>query len=380
MSEHKLKIGIAQGDPNGIGWETIVKALSDTRMTELCTPVIYGSAKAADYYRKTVAEAEEFQPHSIASAAEARQGKVCMVVCGEVEEVTPGKATPQAGRAAVEALRRAVEELKAGMIDALVTAPFDKQTVQSDDFRHTGHTEFLGAELEGEPMMILCSDVLRVGLVTKHIPVSEISSRITREKIVADLQTFRRSLVADFGIVEPRIAVMSLNPHAGDGGLLGREEEEIIRPAIVEAYEKGVLAYGPFAADGLFAGGGYAKYDGILAMYHDQGLAPFKSLSPDGVNFTAGLSAVRTSPDHGTAFDIAGQGKADAQSMRNAIYAAIDIVGRRRAWAEWSAHPLPRAERERTGRDNRDNRDRDGQRREPREQRDRKEPREPKEE
>ena len=377
MSEHKLKIGITQGDPNGIGWETIVKALSDTRMTELCTPVIYGSAKAADYYRKTVAEAEEFQPQNIASAAEARQGKVNMVVCGEVEEVTPGKATPQAGRAAVEALRRAVEELKAGMIDALVTAPFDKQTVQSDDFRHTGHTEFLGAELEGEPMMILCSDVLRVGLVTKHIPVSEISRRITREKIVADLQTFRRSLVADFGIVEPRIAVMALNPHAGDGGLLGREEEEIIRPAIVEAYEKGVLAYGPFAADGLFAGGGYAKYDGILAMYHDQGLAPFKSLSPDGVNFTAGLSAVRTSPDHGTAFDIAGQGKADAQSMRNAIYAAIDIVGRRRAWAEWSAHPLPRAERERTGRDNRDNRDRDGQRRE---QRDRKEPREPKEE
>lgn len=377
MSEHKLKIGIAQGDPNGIGWEVIIKALSDARMTELCTPVIYGSAKAAAYYRSTLEEAEGFQPQNVASAHEARSGKVNIVVCGDVEEVTPGKATPQAGRAAVEALRHAVDELKTGTIDALVTAPFDKQTVQSDDFRYTGHTEFMGAELGGEPMMILCSDVLRVGLVTKHIPVSEISRHITREKIVSDLETFRRALIADFGIVEPRIAVMALNPHAGDGGLLGREEEEIIRPAIVEAFEKGILAYGPFAADGLFAGGGYAKYDGILAMYHDQGLAPFKSLSPDGVNFTAGLSAVRTSPDHGTAYDIAGQSKADPQSMRNAIYAAIDIVGHRRAWARWSANPLPRAERERSGRDNRDH---DAAHREPREQRDRKEPRGPKEE
>ena len=227
----------------------------------------------------------------------------------------------------------------------------DKETAQADDFRYTGHTEYLAAELEGEAMMILCSDVLRVGLVTKHIPVSEISRSISTEKIVHDLHTLRRSLIEDFGIVEPRIAVMALNPHAGDGGLLGREEQEIIRPAIVEAFSKGVLAFGPFAADGLFAGGGYAKYDGILAMYHDQGLAPFKSLSPDGVNFTAGLSAVRTSPDHGTAFDIAGKDKADPQSMRNAIYAAIDIAEHRRAWAEWTRNPLQRAERDRGGRD-----------------------------
>ena len=229
-----------------------------------------------------------------------------------------------------------MRDLKAGHLDALVTAPFDKETVQADDFRYTGHTEYLAAELEGEAMMILCSDVLRVGLVTKHIPVSEIARNITKERIVRDLGTLRRALIEDFGIVEPRIAVMALNPHAGDGGLLGREEQEIIRPAIVEAFSKGVLAFGPFAADGLFAGGGYAKYDGILAMYHDQGLAPFKSLSPDGVNFTAGLSAVRTSPDHGTAFDIAGKDKADPQSMRNAIYAAIDIAEHRRAWAEWT--------------------------------------------
>ena len=351
MPENKFKIGITQGDTNGIGWEIILKALADPRMTELFTPVVYGSPKAAAYYRNTVAEIEAFSFNPVASAAEARRGKANLVACGETADIAPGKPTPEAGRAAVEALCAAMRDLKAGHLDALVTAPFDKETVQADDFRYTGHTEYLAAELEGEAMMILCSDVLRVGLVTKHIPVSEIARNITKERIVRDLDTLRRALIEDFGIVEPRIAVMALNPHAGDGGLLGREEQEIIRPAIVEAFDKGVLAFGPFAADGLFAGGGYAKYDGILAMYHDQGLAPFKSLSPDGVNFTAGLSAVRTSPDHGTAFDIAGKDKADPQSMRNAIYAAIDIAEHRRAWAEWTRNPLQRAERDRGGRD-----------------------------
>lgn len=351
MPENKFKIGITQGDTNGIGWEIILKALADPRMTELFTPVVYGSPKAAAYYRNTVAEIEAFSFNPVASAAEARRGKANLVACGETADIAPGKPTPEAGRAAVEALCAAMRDLKAGHLDALVTAPFDKETVQADDFRYTGHTEYLAAELEGEAMMILCSDVLRVGLVTKHIPVSEIARNITKERIVRDLGTLRHALIEDFGIVEPRIAVMALNPHAGDGGLLGREEQEIIRPAIVEAFSKGVLAFGPFAADGLFAGGGYAKYDGILAMYHDQGLAPFKSLSPDGVNFTAGLSAVRTSPDHGTAFDIAGKDKADPQSMRNAIYAAIDIAEHRRAWAEWTRNPLQRAERDRGGRD-----------------------------
>ena len=351
MPENKFKIGITQGDTNGIGWEIILKALADPRMTELFTPVVYGSPKAAAYYRNTVAEIEAFSFNPVASAAEARRGKANLVACGETADIAPGKPTPEAGRAAVEALCAAMRDLKAGHLDALVTAPFDKETVQADDFRYTGHTEYLAAELEGEAMMILCSDVLRVGLVTKHIPVSEIARNITKERIVRDLGTLRRALIEDFGIVEPRIAVMALNPHAGDGGLLGREEQEIIRPAIVEAFSKGVLAFGPFAADGLFAGGGYAKYDGILAMYHDQGLAPFKSLSPDGVNFTAGLSAVRTSPDHGTAFDIAGKDMADPQSMRNAIYAAIDIAEHRRAWAEWTRNPLQRAERDRGGRD-----------------------------
>ena len=351
MPENKFKIGITQGDTNGIGWEIILKALADPRMTELFTPVVYGSPKAAAYYRNTVAEIEAFSFNPVASAAEARRGKANLVACGETADIAPGKPTPEAGRAAVEALCAAMRDLKAGHLDALVTAPFDKETVQADDFRYTGHTEYLAAELEGEAMMILCSDVLRVGLVTKHIPVSEIARNITKERIVRDLGTLRRALIEDFGIVEPRIAVMALNPHAGDGGLLGNEEQEIIRPAIVEAFSKGVLAFGPFAADGLFAGGGYAKYDGILAMYHDQGLAPFKTLSPDGVNFTAGLAKVRTSPDHGTAYDIAGQDKADAQSMRSAIYAAIDIVEHRRAWTEWSRNPLQRAEREKGGRD-----------------------------
>lgn len=351
MSEQKLKIGITQGDTNGIGWEVILKALCDPRMAELCTPVIYGSPKAAAYYRNTLAEFEEFPMNPISSARDARRGKVHIVTCGEVDQCTPGQPSPEAGRAAIEALRTAIRDLKEGALDAIVTAPFNKETVQSDEFQCTGHTEFLSTEFGGEAMMILCSEVLRVGLVTKHIPVSEIARSITKEKIVKDLHTLRKTLKADFGIVEPRIAVMALNPHAGDGGLLGKEEQEIIKPAILEASTAGVLAFGPFAADGLFAGGGYAKYDGILAMYHDQGLAPFKTLSPDGVNFTANLPAVRTSPDHGTAYDIAGKDKADAQSMRNAIYMACDVVERRRAWAEWSRNPLQRAERERGGRD-----------------------------
>ena len=352
MSDNRLKIGITQGDTNGIGWEVILKTLADSRIAELCTPVVYGSPAAAGYYRRCIADLEEIAFNTVSSARDARRGRVNLIACGPQElRIVPGEPSPEAGRAAVEALQTAVRDLKEGTLDALVTGPIDKETAQADDFRYTGHTEYLAAELGGEAMMIMCSDVLRVGLVTKHIPVSEIARSITKERIVKELHTLRRSLVEDFGIVEPRIAVMALNPHAGDGGLLGREEQEIIKPAIVEAFGEGVLAFGPFAADGLFAGGGYAKYDGILAMYHDQGLAPFKTLSPDGVNFTAGLSAVRTSPDHGTAFDIAGKDKADPQSMRNAIYAAIDIVEHRRAWAAWTANPLQRAERERGGRD-----------------------------
>ena len=350
MSDNRLKIGITQGDANGVGWEIILRTLADQRMTELFTPVVYGSKQAADFYSKFLDKEEgSVQFNVVSSAEESRRGKVNLVECGQINP-QPGVASAEAGKAAVEALERAMADLKAGDIDAMVTAPIMKETAQSETFQFTGHTEFVASHLEGEPMMIMCSDRLRVGLVTIHIPVSEVSQSISKEKILSSLNTLRQSLKADFGIVEPRIAVLSLNPHAGEGGMLGSEEQEIIKPAIEEAFQEGTLAFGPFPADGLFATGAYAKYDAILAMYHDQGLTPFKTLSPDGVNFTAGLSEVRTSPDHGTAYDIAGKGEADPQSMRNAIYAAIDIVRNRRNWAYWNRNPLQRFEREK-GRD-----------------------------
>ena len=350
MSDNRLKIGITQGDANGVGWEIILRTLADQRMTELFTPVVYGSKQAADFYSKLLNEEEgSVQFNVVSSAEESRRGKVNLVECGQINP-QPGVASAEAGKAAVEALERAMADLKARDIDAMVTAPIMKETAQSETFQFTGHTEFVASHLEGEPMMIMCSDRLRVGLVTIHIPVSEVSQSISKEKILSSLTTLRQSLKADFGIVEPRIAVLSLNPHAGEGGMLGSEEQEIIKPAIEEAFQEGTLAFGPFPADGLFATGAYAKYDAILAMYHDQGLTPFKTLSPDGVNFTAGLSEVRTSPDHGTAYDIAGKGEADPQSMRNAIYAAIDIVRNRRNWAYWNRNPLQRFEREK-GRD-----------------------------
>ena len=352
MSDNRLKIGITQGDVNGVGWEVILKSLADSRMTEMFTPVVYGSLQAAKAYMPLLENEEESTPlqfNAVASADEARRGKINLVECGNYAPHA-GTASAEGGKAAVEALEKAIIDLKSGAIDALVTAPIDKESAQSETFRFTGHTEFFASHLEGEPMMIMCSERLRVGLVTIHIPVAEVSKNISKEKILQSLTTLRTSLKQDFGIVEPRIAVLSLNPHAGEGGMLGTEEQEIIKPAIVEAFEQGTLAFGPFPADGLFATGGYAKYDAVLAMYHDQGLTPFKTLSPDGVNFTAGLSAVRTSPDHGTAYDIAGKGVADAQSMRNAIYAAIDIVRNRQQWAEWNARPLQHFEREK-GRD-----------------------------
>jgi 4-hydroxythreonine-4-phosphate dehydrogenase len=285
------------------------------------------------------------------SAERAQQGRVNLVECGAKElSVTPGKPSKVGGEAAAAALNKAIEELKAGAIDAMVTAPIDKEMIQSEAFSFTGHTEFLAKELEGEPLMIMTSELMRVGLATIHVPVAEVAQSLSKELIVERINQINDSMRQDFGVVRPKVAVLALNPHAGDGGLLGAEEQEIIKPAIVEAYEAGVLAFGPFAADGFFASGQFKNYDAILAMYHDQGLAPFKTLTPNGVNFTASLSEVRTSPDHGVAYDIAGKGVADEQSMRNAIYEAIDIVQRRREWAEWNTNPLQHFEREK-GRD-----------------------------
>ncbi len=351
MADNRLKIGITQGDTNGIGWELILKIFSDSRIAEICTPVIYGSSKVAEHYKKLI-KVEPFSFNTIASAREAKADKINLVECGTPSEaVTPGVAAAEAGKAAIVALEKAAEELKAGVIDAVVTAPFNKESVQSDSFNFTGHTEYMASQFDGDSMMMMCSDILRVGLVTKHIPLTQISQALTVEKIVNDLKNLRLSLKKDFNIIEPRIAVLALNPHAGEGGMLGKEEIETLQPAIKEAYKDGVLAFGPFAADGFFAASSYKKYDAILAMYHDQGLIPFKTLSPEGVNFTAGLLAVRTSPDHGVAYDIAGKGVADPASMRNALYMAIDIVRSRRSYFKAHANPLQRAEREKSHRD-----------------------------
>jgi 4-hydroxythreonine-4-phosphate dehydrogenase len=320
-------------------------------MTELFTPVIYGSSTAAAFYQKRLNDIEPVKFVVVDGAESAQQGRVNLVECGAKElSVTPGKPSKVGGEAAAAALRRAIAELKAGRIDALVTAPIDKEMIQNEEFNYTGHTEFLAAELDGKPLMIMASDIMRVGLVTIHVPVSKVAEHLSKELIVERIEQMNASMIQDYGVVRPRIAVLALNPHAGDGGLLGSEEAEIIKPAIVEAFKKEILAFGPFAADGFFASGQFKNYDAILAMYHDQGLTPFKTLTPDGVNFSASLDAVRTSPDHAVAYDIAGKGIADEQSMRNALYMAMDIVRRRREWQEWNKNPLEHFEREK-GRD-----------------------------
>ena len=351
MSEQKIRVGITLGDVNGIGPEIVVKIFSDAMMSDLCTPVIYGPSKALAHYKKTLPGTDMFQYTSIGRASEARGKRINAIDCAGDVAFEPGTPSEAAGKAAVEALRMAVKDLREGGIDVLVTGPFCKETVQSEEFDFKGHTEFLERELGGKATMMMCSDAMRVALQTIHLPLSEVSGAITADGIVSSLERLRKTLKEDFAVVEPRMAVLGLNPHAGDGGFLGSEEKDIIRPAIEQAATKGILAFGPFAADGFFASMGHEKYDAVLAMYHDQGLAPFKALTPEGVNFTAGLDFVRTSPDHGTAYDIAGKGVADPASMRNAIYLAIDILRNRRRYAEMSANPLQHYERERSHKD-----------------------------
>ncbi len=341
----KIRVGITHGDPNGIGYEVILKALSDPRIPELCTPVIYGSAKIAGYYRKGM-ELPQIQLNTIQSAAQAKDDTVNIInVVGEDFKIEPGTASKTAGEAAFIALERAVTDLRAGDIDVLVTAPINKDTIQSETFTFPGHTEYLQASVgDGqEALMILANDRLRIALVTTHLPIAKVAEAITQEAVLAKLRIFSRSLRRDFNIDTPRIAVLSLNPHAGDGGLLGTEENEIIAPALEQARKEKILAFGPYAADGFFGTEAYRKFDGVLAMYHDQGLAPFKTIAMDsGVNFTAGLPYVRTSPDHGTGFDIAGQGKASDESMRQAIYMALDTFRSRQRFDEACANPLRR--------------------------------------
>lgn len=355
-SSPRLRVGITHGDFNGVGYEVILKMLDDPRILELCTPVVYGSAKIAAYYRKGLELAFNIPFNQIQQASQARTDAVNIVnVIGQEAHIAPGESTPEAGEAAFIALERAVADLKEGTIDVLLTAPINKANIQSDTFRFAGHTEYLASACGdgAEPLMILFNDRIRVALVTTHLPLAKIAEAITEDAIVAKLQLFNQSLTADFAIVKPRIAVLSLNPHAGDGGLLGAEEKEIIAPAIERARNQlKIHVFGPYPADGFFGNGLYTKFDGVLAMYHDQGLAPFKTLAMEsGVNFTAGLPYVRTSPDHGTGYDIAGKGVASEASMRAALYAAIDIFRSRRTHEEMTASPLPKLYHER-GRDN----------------------------
>ena len=299
--EHKIKVGITQGDINGVGYEVILKTLSDPHILEICTPVVYGSAKVAAYHRKAL-DIPAVNFNIVADASMADDNKINLITCVDDEvKVEIGKATAVGGEAAYAALERAAADVEAGTIDVLVTAPINKHAIHSDKFDFPGHTEYLEKRLGRgrKSLMILLNEVMRVALVTTHLPISQVPGAITKEAILEKLRIFEQSLKQDFCVVKPRIAVLSLNPHAGDDGLLGSEENDIIKPAIQEAIGKGMLCFGPYPADGFFGTGHFKQFDGVLAMYHDQGLAPFKALAmEDGVNFTAGLPVVRTSPDH----------------------------------------------------------------------------------
>lgn len=342
MENRKIRVGITHGDINGVGYEVILKTFSDPTMLELCTPVVYGSPKVAAYHRKAMEIQTSFS--IVNSAEEVQDGRVNVVNCIEEElKVELTKPTSEAGKAALAALERALADYREGLFDVLVTAPINKHTIQSDAFHFPGHTEYIEERVGGgqKALMILLKGDFRVALVTGHVPVRDIAGELTKELIMEKMEIFHRSLKKDFGIDNPRIAVFSLNPHAGDNGLLGTEEQEVIIPAMKEMIARGVQCFGPYPADGFMGSGNYTHFDGILAMYHDQGLAPFKALAMDeGVNFTAGLPIVRTSPAHGTAYDIAGKGIASEDSFRQAVYVAMDVF-RNRAWErEISARPL----------------------------------------
>lgn len=340
MAKRKLTVGITQGDSNGIGYEVIIKALSDPRILDLFTPVIYGSSKIFGFYRKTIHEIDQLDTNAVNSAMDAHQKRINIVNClPDNVFAEPGQGTAESAKAAITALERAVKDIKSGDIDVLVTGPINKKAMSSEGFGFPGHTEYLQQQFGvSDVTMLMASHRLKLGVVTGHIPLKDVPGAITEDKILSKLRLMTESLKKDFRIDKPRIAVLSLNPHSGDGGLLGTEEQDIIIPAVSKAKEEDILAFGPFSPDGYFGLGHYEKFDATLAMYHDQGLAPFKALSfEDGVNFTAGLPIVRTSPDHGTAYDMAGRDEADPHSMRSAIFTAIDIFNAREEYADLEA-------------------------------------------
>ena len=330
MEEKKIRVAITQGDTNGVGYEVILKVFQDPAILELCTPIIYGSPKIAAYHKKVLNLETNFS--IINKADDARDGRVNLLNCHDDEtKVELGQPTTEAGQAAFCALDRAMTDYRKGLYDVLVTAPINKRSMDESGFGFTGHTEYLQKEFNADEIaMIMVSDQLKVGVVTGHIPLREVVSHITVESILRKLRIMKASLERDFGIVDPKIAVLGLNPHCGDGGLLGDEEQNIILPAVQQAVKEGIQAFGPYSPDGYFGLGNYSRFDATLAMYHDQGLAPFKAIAfADGVNYTAGLPVVRTSPDHGTAYNVAGRDEADPRSMKQAIFTAIDIFRNR---------------------------------------------------
>ena len=342
----KPKIGITIGDINGIGPEVIIKALSNKKILNQCTPIIYGSSKVMAYYKKAL-DAQDFNFSTGSSAEKAADNKITVINCWDEEsEITQGKATKDGGKYAYIAMDKATQDCIAGHIDAVVTAPINKQAMKMASFPHVGHTEYLTEATKSEAsLMMMVSDTLKVALVTNHLPVSEVSENISKKAILRKLKTLNKTLIEDFGLEKPVIAVLGLNPHAGDEGVIGKEDEETIKPAIAEAKRQGIVATGPYPADGFFGSSKYTKVDAILSMYHDQGLVAFKALSfGSGVNYTGGLPIIRTSPDHGTAYDIVGKNEANPGSIRSAIYLAVDSVRLRKQFAEDRINPVKKVD------------------------------------
>lgn len=343
-----VRVGISIGDINGIGPEVIIKSLRDNRILLDCTPIVYGSTKVFSHYKKSLGD-QEFSYQSCPSADDAVIRKVNVVnVWNDEVVINEGQVTEQGGKCAFLALEKATQDLASGKIDVLVTAPISKEAMSKSGFKFPGHTEYL-ADLSGESeaLMVMVSSSLRVALVTSHIPLKDVATTLTKEKILQKIKVFENSLRRDFGIIRPKIAVLGLNPHAGENGKMGSEEQEIISPAINAAKNEDLLAFGPYPADGFFGSASRSQFDGVLAMYHDQGLSAFKALAfEEGVNYTAGLPIVRTSPDHGTAFDITGKDRASEQSMRSAIYLAMDVFKDRKRFREITSNPLQSAPRE----------------------------------
>jgi len=333
-------VGISIGDLNGIGSEVVLKTFEDPRMLELCTPVIFANVKILSFVRKTFESTAAL--HGIDKLDQLVIGKINVLnVWKEGIDLKFGENDENVGKYAIKSFIAATEALKDGLIDVLVTAPINKYNIQSEEFKFPGHTDYLDKELEGDALMLMVQDNLRVGLLTDHVPVNEVATHLTEALIIRKIETIKKALTQDFSINKPKIAVLGLNPHAGDGGVIGKEDEAIIRPAIKKLFDKGTLVFGPYPADGFFGSGQYEKFDAVIAAYHDQGLIPFKTLSfGKGVNYTAGLSKIRTSPDHGTAYDIAGKDLADFNSFKEAVYLAIDIFHSRNQYLEISKNPM----------------------------------------